>query len=92
MRVSDFMTWSLVYTKTEMPTLLRRNMGITLQMEDTKEAREEQEVMILKERRPSLLSPEVVVVEVRKKGSSRNGILTILGGFIVCLSFGSGMV
>ena len=63
-----------------------------MQMEDTKEAKEEQEVMILKERRPSLLSPEVVVVDVREKRSSRSGILTILGGFIVCLSFGSGMV
>ena len=58
-------------------------------MADTETVRGEEEVMILKERRPSVIYPEQVVLE---KGERRRGILTILGGFIVCLSFGSGMV
>ena len=59
------------------------------EMADTETVRGEEEVMILKERRPSVIYPEQVVLE---KGERRRGILTILGGFIVCLSFGSGMV
>ena len=49
----------------------------------------EEEVMILTERRPCLTYPQPVVLGASQK---RRAIFTVLGGFIVCLSFGSGMV
>ncbi len=58
-------------------------------MADPEMKAEEQEVMMLKE--PMQLYPELVNIPPSKvRGDRRRGIATIIGGFIICLSFGSG--
>ena len=66
----------------------------TAESEEREEREEREEVLVMREERPSQLYPQLetlpsttdpVTSRIKKKQ-----ILTLLGGFIVCLSFGSG--
>ena len=63
---------------------------------------ESSEVVVMREERPSQLHPQLETLPVTadplrsrvamKMMEKRKQILTLLGGFIVCLSFGSGKI
>ena len=65
--------------------------------EERQEREERQEVLVMREERPSQLYPQLESLQstteeppAGRERIKKKQILTLLGGFIVCLSFGSG--
>ena len=68
-----------------------------MEQEKSEERQERQEVLVMREERPSQLYPQLESLKstteeppAGKERIKKKQILTLLGGFIVCLSFGSG--